>query len=173
MSAARDDRRAGIASIHDSGGERALLVDLAADLGVPFAQISDATTARIQAALDPGLEAANPLDAWGTGHRRRSDLRGVLPARCTTIPTRPRVAFVVDLTRQGEPYDEGYLQVAREVFAATTKPFCVLSNLASAVANDEAALLRDAGSRCSRAPRRACARCGICSPTGTRARGRR
>ena len=49
------------------------------------------------------------------------------------------------MTRQGEPHDEGYLQVAREVFASTTKPFCILSNLASAVANDEAALLRDDG----------------------------
>jgi acetate---CoA ligase (ADP-forming) len=49
------------------------------------------------------------------------------------------------MTRQGEPFDEGYLRVAREVFASTTKPFCVLSNLASAVANDEAKLLRDDG----------------------------
>ena len=49
------------------------------------------------------------------------------------------------MTRQGEPYDVGYLEIARQVFASTTKPFCVLSNLASAVANDEAALLRDDG----------------------------
>ena len=49
------------------------------------------------------------------------------------------------MTRQGEPHDEGYLHVAREVFAQTTKPFCILSNLASAVANDEAALVRDDG----------------------------
>jgi len=55
------------------------------------------------------------------------------------------MAFVVDLTRQGEPYDEGYLQVAKDVWQATTKPFCVLSNLASAVALEEAAYLRDLG----------------------------
>ena len=98
----------GIASIHDSGGERALFVDVAADLGVPFARISDATTARIQDALDPGLEAANPLDAWGTGidadrifiecfHALHDD------------PDTAALAFVVDMTRQGEPYDAGYL----------------------------------------------------------------
>src|SRR4029453_11034367 len=46
---------------------------------------------------------------------------------------------------QGEPFDAGYLHVAREVFGSTTKPFCIVSNLASAVANDEAALLRDEG----------------------------
>jgi len=35
--------------------------------------------------------------------------------------------------------------VAKDVWERTTKPFCVLSNLASAVALEEAALLRDAG----------------------------
>jgi len=35
--------------------------------------------------------------------------------------------------------------VAHEVFAKTDKPFCLLSNLASAVALEEAAMLRDAG----------------------------
>ena len=134
----------GIASIHDSGGERALFVDLAADLGVPFARISDATTERIQAALDPGLEAANPLDAWGTG----IDADRIFVECFRALhddPDMAALAFVVDMTRQGEPHDEGYLHVAREVFAQTTKPFCILSNLASAVANDEAALVRDAG----------------------------
>ena len=55
------------------------------------------------------------------------------------------MAFVVDLTLQGEPYEEGYLQVARDVWAATTKPFCVLSNLSAAVAADEARMLREDG----------------------------
>jgi acetate---CoA ligase (ADP-forming) len=134
----------GIASIHDSGGERALLVDVAADLGVPFANISDATTARIQAALDPGLEAANPLDAWGTGIDADAIFIESLRALHDDDDT-AALALVVDLTRQGEPHDEGYLHVAREAFASTTKPFCVLSNLASAVATEEAALLRDHG----------------------------
>ena len=134
----------GIASIHDSGGERVLFVDVAADLGVPFARISDATTERIQDALDPGLEAANPLDAWGTG----IDADRIFIECFHALHDDPDVAalaFVVDMTRQGEPFDDGYLQVARDVFASTTKPFCILSNLASAVANDEAALLRDDG----------------------------
>jgi acyl-CoA synthetase (NDP forming) len=134
----------GIASIHDSGGERAMFVDVAADLGVPFAPISDATTARIQAALDPGLIAANPLDAWGTGIDADRIFTGCFEA-LHDDPETAAIAFVVDMTRQGEPHDEGYVHIAREVFASTTKPFCVLSNLASAVANEEAALLRDDG----------------------------
>lgn len=58
----------GIATIHDSGGERELIADLAEDLDVPFARLSDATLAEIQSCLEPGMEADNPLDAWGTGH---------------------------------------------------------------------------------------------------------
>ena len=64
------DRRAvsgGLAAIGDSGGERELLIDLADQAGVRFAAISAKTKASLAARLDPGLEAANPLDAWGTG----------------------------------------------------------------------------------------------------------
>jgi acyl-CoA synthetase (NDP forming) len=134
----------GVASVHDSGGERAMFVDLAHDLGVPFARISDATRERIQAALDPGLVADNPLDAWGTGIDADRIFHESLLALAHDQETAV-LAFVVDLTRQGEPHDEGYLRVARDVFAATEKPFCMLSNLSSAVANEEATILRDAG----------------------------
>jgi acyl-CoA synthetase (NDP forming) len=58
----------GVASIHDSGGEREMFADLADDLDVPLARISSDTKARLAARLDPGLEPGNPLDAWGTGH---------------------------------------------------------------------------------------------------------
>ena len=134
----------GIASIHDSGGERAMLVDVAHDLGVALAEISEATRTRIQDGLDPGVFAANPLDAWGTGIDSDRIFRESFMA-LHDDPDTAAMAFVVDLTTQGEPYDEGYLQVARDTFNATTKPFCVLSNLASAIAADEAAMLRAAG----------------------------
>jgi acyl-CoA synthetase (NDP forming) len=134
----------GVASVHDSGGERALLVDVAHDLGVPLARIGETTRARMRAALDPGLEAVNPLDAWGSGIDQDPIFVECLKA-LHDDPDTAAVAFVVDLTRQGQPYEDGYLRVALDVFAATTKPFCVLSNLASAVAIEEAAFLRDAG----------------------------
>ena len=134
----------GIASVHDSGGERALFVDLASDLGVPFARISDDTRTAIAAELDPGLVAENPLDAWGTGIEADRIFRESFLALARD-PETAATAFVVDLTRQGEPYDEGYLGVARDVWEATDGPFCMLSNLASAVALEEAKLLRDAG----------------------------
>ncbi len=134
----------GIASLHDSGGERALFVDLATDLGIPLAKISDETRERIDAVLDPGLVAENPLDAWGTGIDADRIYRESFQA-LHDDPDTAVVAFVVDLTRQGQPYDEGYLQVARDVWEATTKPFCVISNLPATIAKDEVGMLRGAG----------------------------
>jgi acyl-CoA synthetase (NDP forming) len=60
-------RAGGLVSLHDSGGERQLLIDLAHDAGVPLTTLSAATTERLTALLDPGLPAVNPLDAWSTG----------------------------------------------------------------------------------------------------------
>ncbi len=134
----------GLAAVNDSGGERSMLVDLAADLGVPLARVSEETLASIQDTLDPGMQAANPMDAWGTGiDADRIFLEGFRAFH--EDPETAVMAFAVDLTRQGEPYDEGYLAIARHVFETTTKPFCVLANLASAVALEEAAHLREAG----------------------------
>ncbi len=57
----------GLVAIHDSGGERQLMIDLAHDLDVPLTQVSDHTAARLTELLDPGLPPVNPLDAWGAG----------------------------------------------------------------------------------------------------------
>src|SRR5258705_12686875 len=59
----------GVSAILDSGGQRALLVDLAESIGLELAEIGAATQARLAAVLEPGLEATNPLDARGTRHR--------------------------------------------------------------------------------------------------------
>ena len=112
--------------------------------GIPLAKISDETRERIDAVLDPGLVAENPLDAWGTGIDADRIYRESFQA-LHDDPDTAVVAFVVDLTRQGQPYDEGYLQVARDVWEATTKPFCVISNLPATIAKDEVGMLRGAG----------------------------
>jgi acyl-CoA synthetase (NDP forming) len=134
----------GIASVHDSGGERAMFVDLAGDLGVPFASVSDETIARIADTLDPGMESSNPLDAWGTGIDGDRIFREAFAAFADD-PAVSASVFCVDMTMQGEPYDEGYLLLAREAYDGTAEPFCVLSNLASAVTQHEIRMLRDAG----------------------------
>lgn len=57
----------GLVSLHDSGGERSLLVDLAADADVPLVELTDDTVAKIAAVIDPELPSINPLDAWSRG----------------------------------------------------------------------------------------------------------
>ena len=57
----------GLAAIHDSGGLRQLLVDLADEIGVPLTKLSAETVKELKAILDSDLPAVNPLDAWSRG----------------------------------------------------------------------------------------------------------
>lgn len=57
----------GLVSLHDSGGERQLMVDLADDAGVTLTELSADTVRKLQDVIDPELPAVNPLDAWSRG----------------------------------------------------------------------------------------------------------
>ncbi len=57
----------GLVSLHDSGGERQLMIDLADAAGVALTELQDSTTAALAAVIDPELPAVNPLDAWSRG----------------------------------------------------------------------------------------------------------
>lgn len=57
----------GLVTLHDSGGERQLLVDLAAGQRVPLTRLTGQSEQALQDLLDPGLPAVNPLDAWSAG----------------------------------------------------------------------------------------------------------
>ena len=139
-------RRAGpgaLASVHDSGGERALLIDSAAAVGVPIAEISDETSKRMEALLDPGLPPVNPLDFWGTGTNAHEIVTGCVRALLDD-PAVAALAFAVDLTTEDHP-DMGYLAMARETHPQTDKPFAMLSNLSSGIDRNDAKLLEGDG----------------------------
>ncbi|MGH2736696.1 MAG: acetate--CoA ligase family protein, partial [Actinomycetota bacterium] len=129
-------------AIHDSGGERAHLIDIADDAGVRFADISEPTRAALAATLEPGLPAVNPLDAWGTGTDFDSIFYDCMSALLDDDDT-AALAFVVDLKRD-DP-DSSYVGVATKVFESTAKPFAVVGNLASAIDPDTALALRNSG----------------------------
>jgi acyl-CoA synthetase (NDP forming) len=57
----------GLVTLHDSGGERQLLIDLADEAGVALADLGKNTVAELEKILDPELPAVNPLDAWSRG----------------------------------------------------------------------------------------------------------
>jgi acetate---CoA ligase (ADP-forming) len=139
----RRARPGGLAAIHDSGGERAHLLDLAERLRVPLAEISEATRRRLAAVLEPGLPATNPLDAWGTGNDADRIFATCIRALLDD-PATAALALNLDLTTEPTP-DTSYTGLATEAAASTEKPVAVLANLASAVDRAEAATLRAAG----------------------------
>ena len=67
LSAPKRAAAGGLAAILDSGGARGLLIDLAKDYGLRFADIAETTRAVLADRLEYGLEAVNPVDAWGSG----------------------------------------------------------------------------------------------------------
>jgi acetate---CoA ligase (ADP-forming) len=135
--------RTGIATVHDSGLERAHVADVADELGVPFAAISAETRARLATLLDPGLEPANPLDVWGTGTRAQEQLTGSLAALADDPAVRA-VALAVDLVHEFDG-DDSYPVAVAETARQTSKPVVVLSNVPAAIDPDTAAGLRAGG----------------------------
>ena len=135
--------RPGIATVHDSGLERAHTADLADELGVPFAEISDATKERLAGVLDPGLEPANPLDMWGGSRDAEQQLTESLAALADD-PAVAAVALAADLVTEFDG-DRTYPLAATAAAQRTAKPLVVLANIAAAVDPAAAMGLRRAG----------------------------
>ena len=76
----------GLVSIHDSGGERQLLIDLASDHDVPLTQLSPASTQHLESLLDPGLPAVNPARRLEHGRARLRRRHAELPRRAHERP---------------------------------------------------------------------------------------
>jgi acyl-CoA synthetase (NDP forming) len=140
---ARPGVAAGIATVHDSGLERAHVADVADELGVPFGAISPATRDRLAGLLDPGLAPENPLDMWGTGAHARERLAGSLAALASD-PAVAAVALAVDLVHEFDG-DQSYPLAVLDAAQLTGKPVTVLSNIPSAIDPEVAAGLRAAG----------------------------
>lgn len=133
----------GIATVHDSGAERALCADVAHALGVPFAELDGRTMAAIAELLDDGLAAANPLDVWGTG----ADTRAMFGACLRLMAADPAVAvtaLAVDLVTEYDG-DTAYTDAVVDTARHTEAPLAVLASVASALDPTMAARLRTAG----------------------------
>ena len=133
----------GIATVHDSGAERALCADLAHDLGVDFAELGPATLSTIADLLDEGLAPANPLDVWGTGADTRELFTKCLQA-CVADPAVAVTALAVDLVSEFDG-DTAYPDAVIEVATHTDAPVAVLASVESAVDRPTANRLRANG----------------------------
>ncbi|MET0526318.1 MAG: acetate--CoA ligase family protein [Nocardioides sp.] len=139
----RPRRGRALASVHDSGAERSLVADLAYQLGVRFAPLSDATLASLDGRIDEGLEPGNPLDVWGGGADTREVFAGCL-ADLAADPAVGVTALAVDLVPEYDG-DISYPDAALDAFAGTDQPVVVLSGLASGLDEAAADRLRAAG----------------------------
>ena len=117
-----------LVTIHDSGGERQLILDLAADQDVDFAELDPETILKLEEILDPGLPAVNPLDAWGRG---LDDSDQIMADSLTTMLQDPNAsmgAVVQDRGALSRIYPE-YLQYMKQANDATGKPVFLVSNI--------------------------------------------
>ena len=126
FSTGRRARAGSLVSIHDSGGECEMFIDLAQRAGVAFAPLAPATKQAIAAKLDPGLAPTNPLDAWGTGN----DFASVF-AHCFTAMLADENAalgiFAADV-RDHFYLSDGLAAAAIAAAAATDKPVVFVTN---------------------------------------------
>jgi acyl-CoA synthetase (NDP forming) len=132
-----------IALMTDSGGERTMIVDLAAERGVAWAPLAEATTKILADNLDAGLAPINPLDVWGTGHDHERIARTCFEALADD-PAVGQLVFASNVP-SGRALARTWARVTEEVHAATAKPVMMLGHLASAFDRDVAAELRGRG----------------------------
>ena len=129
FSAGRPAAAGGLASLHDSGGERELVTDVASRMGVRFADISDATLDRLQEHLDSGLQAANPLDVWGSGRDFQHHVEACMDAMLADADTAMGALFQ-DI-RDGSYVASGFAKALLAASRKSSKPVTVITNYAS------------------------------------------
>lgn len=124
----------------DSGGERQLIVDIATDIGLDFADLDKETNGRVQALLDPGMEAANPLDYWGDG-------ADIMAPALTAMAEDRGVGMVVMAANMpgGRSFMQQCADAIIRVGQAVAKPVALIGNMASTMAPDGIARVREAG----------------------------
>jgi len=110
----------GLATLQESGGFRELVTDIAHDIEIEFADIEPGTRQAIQAHLDPGLEAENPLDLWGSHDNFESRFLS-----CTRLLMNdPNVAAGLFFSnfRDGYYLSEAIYRVMETISNQTSKP---------------------------------------------------
>jgi len=133
----------GLVAIADSGGERELLADTADRERVPFAEIGEATRAKLAGRLEYGLVPENPLDAWGTGHGFEALFESCL-GDLLDDPETGLGFWIADL-RDGTSYHERYAEAAKRLAASRKKPLAFATCYAKGRNETLAQQLRDAG----------------------------
>jgi acetyltransferase len=119
-----------------SGGENALLLDIASDLEIDFPEFSEGTKAEISRALPPFASINNPLDATGVAVFDHQMYGAVLQA-VSNDPSVDYVGIIQDAPPALDPSHQRSvaetLMTAASVANQSAKPFGVISNIGGSV----------------------------------------
>ena len=117
----------GLVCLHDSGGERQLIIDLADGLNVPLTELEETTITQLKSILDPGLPAVNPLDGWGAGGVNATTNMADCFSILLTDSEAAMGAVVHDRGPNSEIYSS-YLHYLEEAQRASGKPVFLVAN---------------------------------------------
>ncbi|OWK25649.1 hypothetical protein AJ87_07975 [Rhizobium yanglingense] len=117
-----------LGAVLDSGGARGHLIDVADAVGVQFAAISEDTAARLKRHLASGLEAVNPLDAWGTANGFVENYTQCLNA--ITEDTSVGLTLLVCDIPMEDYISDGFVDACIAANSRAKKPICVATNFA-------------------------------------------
>ncbi|HZD51824.1 MAG TPA: acetate--CoA ligase family protein, partial [Woeseiaceae bacterium] len=116
-----------LVSLHDSGGERQLMIDLAEEARVSLAELEPATVRALERRLDPGLPAVNPLDAWSRG----GENAGAAMSECLSLLMRDENAAIGALVHDRAPDGviyPAYIDYMKRAHAASGKPVALVAS---------------------------------------------
>jgi acyl-CoA synthetase (NDP forming) len=116
----------GLVTLHDSGGERQLMVDLADEAGVPLTELGADAVAELENILDPELPAINPLDAWSRGGPGSADQMADSLAAMMKDPGTAIGAVVQNRAPYGKVY-RSYFEYMQRGHAASGKPVALVA----------------------------------------------
>ena len=132
-----------VSAILDSGGQRALMVDLGESEGVEFTPIAEETQQKLSEVLEPGLDPVNPLDAWGTGNGA-DDIYAKGIQALDADPSTGITLLAVDLPPMDD-HDSWYATIVSSLLGSLRNPLAVLAHLSDGTSTKQAGELRAMG----------------------------
>lgn len=134
----------GLGGMTDSGGERALMTDLAEDLGLRFPACSPEGVQRLSTLFPGAAEVSNPIDIWSTGQGAYEDLLGLC---FDTFSDEPEIGLCIvglDMLNLA-PDTVSYADCTIRYHLSGRKPVAVIANLTNALDETQVARIRAAG----------------------------
>ena len=116
-----------LVTVHDSGGERELIVDLCEELDVNFADISAKTKKMIDTQLEPGLVAENPIDIFGTNNNYIERYAKIIEYMANDSNT--AICLFMANPNDNYWYANGYAEAIKIASQKTKKVVALVSNI--------------------------------------------